>query len=68
MARKLEARTGHTCVLVPAALFGVFALLYVLDDTFTDYSWSAVGQHLVFMAAFLLIASGGAWLWGRRRR
>ncbi|MFF7950467.1 hypothetical protein [Streptomyces griseorubiginosus] len=63
-----KENAGRGCVLVLAVLFGVFALLYVLDATFTGYSWSAVGQHLVFMVAFLLIASGGVRLWGRRGR
>jgi len=65
MTRKVDS--GWGCVYVLAALFGVFALLYILDATFTDYSWSAVGQHLVFMVVFLLIASAIVGLRGRRR-
>ncbi|MFG2777481.1 hypothetical protein ACGFY7_06400 [Streptomyces prunicolor] len=67
MTAKKE-NSGWRWVLVLASLFGVFALLYVLDATFTGYSWSDVGQHLAFMAVFLLIASAIVWLRGRRRR
>ncbi|MFC8342289.1 hypothetical protein [Streptomyces sp. NPDC057280] len=65
MTRKVKSGWGRVYVL--AALFGVFALLYILGATFTDYRWSAVGQHLVFMVVFLLIASATVWLRGRRR-
>ncbi|MEV5959460.1 hypothetical protein AB0M11_37945 [Streptomyces sp. NPDC051987] len=60
-----KEKSGWGCFYVLAALSGVFALLYLLDATFTDYSWSAVGQHLVFMVVFLLIAAAIVWVRGR---
>ncbi|SNX58249.1 hypothetical protein SAMN06272735_2735 [Streptomyces sp. TLI_55] len=65
-SRSRFGRSGRGWVLVLAALFGVFAVLYILDATFTGYSWSAVGQHLGLMAVVLLIAS--AIVRPRRRR
>ena len=59
---------GWGCVLVLAAVSGLFALGYVIDAALGDDSWSSVGQHVAFMAVFLVIVSAVVWLRRRRRR
>lgn len=59
---------GWGCILVLASVSGLFALGYVIDAALGDDSWPSVGQHVAFMAVFLVIASAIVWLRRRRRR